>query len=273
MNNKVDTLFFEKNRKAWNQKVAIHRDSDFYNLKAFQNGVSSLNAIELDLLGMIEGKTLLHLQCHFGMDTLSLGRMGALVTGVDIADDAIRMAKELAAAESFPSHFICCNVYDVRTHIQRKFDIVFTSYGTIGWLPDLNAWAEIIADSLKPGGRFMIVEFHPVVWMLSEDFTYIKYPYSSPPSEPIIETETGTYADRNATITTTTYSWNHGLADVISALLKVGLEIDHFEEFTYSPYDCFTNVEKGLDGMWRVKGLGDKLPMVYALSATKQSKV
>jgi SAM-dependent methyltransferase len=260
---------FIVNRQAWNQKAVIHAGTDFYDLGGFKSGNSSLNAIERNLLGDVRGKTLLHLQCHFGMDTLSWGRLGAHVTGVDFSDDAIRLANELAKAENFSSRFICCNVYDTRQYIQEKFDLVFTSYGTIGWLPDLEKWAEVISESLNPGGKFLIVDFHPVVWMLSEDFSHIKYPYSSKKNEPIVETLNGTYADPNADITTTIYSWNHSLADLIGALLAAGLQMDHFDELTYSPYNCFSNTEKGEDGMWRIKGMGDKLPMLYALTAVK----
>ena len=186
----------ELNRQLWNNRVDIHLSSVFYRMEEFMAGASSLNEIELALLGDIRGKTILHLQCHFGQDTLSLSRMGASVTGVDFSDKAIAKAKELAAELGTDTEFVCCNIYDLPSHLDKKFDIVYTSYGTIGWLPDLEAWAKVIAHFLKPTGRFIFVEFHPVVWMFDNDFTHVGYAYSN--KGVIAETESGTYADREA---------------------------------------------------------------------------
>lgn len=259
----------QANRAAWNQKTSIHQQSEFYDLAGFKAGKSSLNPLELRLLGEVRGKRVLHLQCHFGMDSISLARLGASVTGVDLSDAAVALAQELAAEEQTDARFVCCNVYDTRAHVGDLFDKVFTSYGTIGWLPDLAPWARVIADSLVAGGSFLIVDFHPALWMMADDFSHIQYPYNSSPDEPIVETISGTYADRDAAITTTTYGWNHSLAKLITALLQVGLQVDAFEEHTSSPYNCFQNIEQGADGQWRVIGLGDKLPMVYALRMVK----
>ena len=140
---------FEMNRTSWNKRVAVHMKSDFYFLEEFLNGKTSLNEIELNLLGDIRGKSILHLQCHFGQDSLSLARMGAEVTGVDLSDTAIEKAKELNTQMNLNAEFVCCNVYDLKDHLDKKFDIVFTSYGTIGWLPDLNRWADVVSHFLN----------------------------------------------------------------------------------------------------------------------------
>ncbi|MFM7619546.1 MAG: class I SAM-dependent methyltransferase, partial [Bacteroidota bacterium] len=161
---------FELNRTSWNKRVAVHMKSDFYFLEEFLKGRTSLNEIELNLLGDIRGKSILHLQCHFGQDTLSLARMGAEVTGVDLSDEAIEKAKALNAQMGLNAEFICCNVYDLKNHLDKKFDLVFTSYGTIGWLPDLDRWAEVVSHFLKPSGTFLFVEFHPVMWMFDNEF-------------------------------------------------------------------------------------------------------
>ncbi|MEO6583015.1 MAG: class I SAM-dependent methyltransferase, partial [Ferruginibacter sp.] len=145
---------FNDNRLSWNKRTAVHKDSAFYNLAEFKSGAPSLNETEINALGDVQSKSLLHLQCHFGMDTMSWARLGATCTGVDLSDEAISLAKEINAELQLNCDFICCNVYDLKMHLDKKFDIVFTSYGTIGWLPDLDAWAEIVAHFLKPGGVF-----------------------------------------------------------------------------------------------------------------------
>ena len=179
--------YIKKNKTLWNKRTDYHFNSEFYDVDNFINGKSSLNDIELDLLGDIKNKTILHLQCHFGQDTLSLARLGAIVTGVDLSDNAINKAKELAVKLNSNARFICCDVYDLPEHLKEKFDIVFTSYGTIGWLPDLNKWARLIADFLKPGGTFILVEFHPFLWIFDNDFNNVEYSYFK--SEPIVELE------------------------------------------------------------------------------------
>ena len=151
---------FEKhlntNKNLWNNKVAHHVASDFYKMDDFLNGKTSLNTIELDLLGNIEGKSVLHLQCHFGQDSISLARLGAKVTAIDFSEIAIEKAKEIATQTNTNVDFICCNIYDLSNFLNKKFDVVFTSYGTIGWLPDIIKWANIVSHYLKPKGQFVI---------------------------------------------------------------------------------------------------------------------
>lgn len=255
--------YFEANRELWNQRTTVHKDSSFYDLPSFMKGKSSLTEIESGELGDVRGKKILHLQCHFGMDTLSLARMGASVTGIDLSDKAIDTARELNDQLGLDAQFICCNVYDLEAHLDEQFDIVFTTYGVIGWLPDLQPWARLISRYLKPGGFFYMAEFHPVVWMLDEDFQSIKYYYHN---RELIEIESvGTYTDPDADIKAKEYSWNHSISEVLNALLGQNLRLRFFNEFSYSPYPCFRNLVQGLDGNWRVKGLEDKIPMVYSL--------
>ncbi|PZR12218.1 MAG: SAM-dependent methyltransferase [Flavobacterium psychrophilum] len=259
--------YLEINRDSWNTRTEAHINSDFYNLDAFLKGKSSLNDIELNLLGDLTGKSALHLQCHFGQDSISLSRLGAEVVGVDLSDVAIDRARELAKQSNVSTTFICSDVYDLPNHLDRQFDIVFTSYGTIGWLPDLDQWAKVISKFLKPGGRFVFVEFHPVVWMYDSQFEKIEYRYFN--SGAIIETEKGTYADKEAELEVKTIGWNHGLGEVISSLIKNGLGISYFEEFDYSPYNNFNHSVESEPGKFRISHLADKIPMVYALSAIK----
>lgn len=273
--------YFEANKELWNQRTNIHKDSAFYDLPSFLAGNSTLKEIELKELGDINGKKILHLQCHFGMDTLSLARMGAKVVGVDLSNMAIEEAKRLNNDLGLDAEFICCNVYDLHPQIiestkvspfgrdlEGTFDIVITSYGVIGWLPDLDKWAQIIRQYLKPAGFFYMAEFHPVVWMLDEDFEKVKYYYHN---QELIEIDAqGTYTNPSVNIQGKEYSWNHSLSEVLNALINHGLKMDFFNEHPYSPYPCFRNLVQGEDGNWRVKGLEDKIPMVYSLKASNE---
>lgn len=266
---KMDYLksFASINKESWNKRTEVHFDSEFYDNKTFIEGRNSLNDIELQYLDNIKGKSVLHLQCHFGQDTISLSRMGASkAVGVDLSDIAVEKARELATTCGTNTKFICCNVYDLPNHLSEQFDIVFTSYGTIGWLPDINKWAALVNQYLKPGGQFVFAEFHPALWMMDEDFKAIKYRYFN--SDAIVDEE-GTYTDGAESITTKNVSWNHGMAEVISALLKQGLTLKDIQEFDYSPYDCFAHTVEVEKGKFRIKHLDDKLPMVYSLLMKK----
>jgi SAM-dependent methyltransferase len=223
--------YVKMNKDSWNKRVPVHVQSEFYFVEEFLNGKSSLNEIELNLLGDIRGKSILHLQCHFGQDSLSLARMGAEVTGVDLSDAAIEQAKVLNEKLQLNAEFICCDVYDLKNHLDKKFDIVFTSYGTIGWLPDLDRWAEIVSHFLRPGGKFIFAEFHPVMWMFDNEFQTVGYNYFN--SGPDIETSTGTYADPTSDIEITCAYWNHSTSEVLTSLLAQGPQLTQFQEFNW----------------------------------------
>ncbi len=282
--------YFTANKHLWNQRTAVHKDSSFYNLAGFKAGENVLTPIELNELGDVKGKKMLHLQCHFGMDSLNWARLGADVTGVDLSDEAIKEAKQLNDELGMNATFVCANVYDLHPEVAESetpllstelvevskdggvrgesFDIVFTSYGTIGWLPDLDTWAEIIAHYLKPGGIFYMADFHPVVWMFDDAFTHIQYYYEN--REVIVTENYGTYTDREADIKGKEYGWNHSSSELLNALIKQGLQIQHFNEFMYSPYSNFTNSVETSKGQWQIKGMEGKIPMVYSIRAVKQ---
>ena len=266
LNKKIN--YIKINKKSWNNKTEIHIDSDFYDNENFIKGQSSLNDIELALLGDIQGKSILHLQCHFGQDTISLQQMGAKVTGVDFSDKAIDKARELAIKTNTSTVFICCDIYELPKYLDKKFDLIFTSYGTIGWLPDLNKWAEIVTLFLKPKGKFVFVEFHPVVWMFDDDFNKIEYNYFN--TGPIVETYEGTYAKKNASIKQEYVMWNHSISEVVTSLLVNGLEINALSEYDYSPYNCFNKTVKIHPKKYRIKHLDNTIPMVYSVVATKK---
>lgn len=260
--------YLDINRKLWNAKVDSHLKSDFYFVDEFLKGRTSLNSIELALLGDIKDKKLLHLQCHFGQDSISLSRLGAKVTGVDLSDKALEAAQDLAKKCGTDTQFVLSDIYDLPNVLHERFDIVYTSYGVIGWLPDLEKWARVIAHFLNPGGKLILVEFHPVVWMYDDDFTFVKYSYFN--DEVISQISDGTYADRTAEIAEEEISWNHPTADVFTGVLQANLEIRSFQEYNWSPYPCFRHTEEFEKGKFRLAPFGNKIPLVFSLVAQKK---
>ena len=263
------TKAFETNKETWNKKVAVHAASDFYAMDQFKNGSTSLNDYELKALGDVNGKSLLHLQCHFGQDTLSWSRMGAKCTGVDLSDEGIKLAQALNDELELDARFVCCNVLDTSDHVSKLFDIVYTSYGTIGWLPDLRPWAKMIAERLKPGGLFYIVEFHPIAWM----FDYLANPpvlkYGYHQEEAVYEEYEGTYGadDGSKKMMSKEYGWNHSFSEIIQSLLDAGLSLESFQEFDASPYDIFPDLIKNADGLFESQ---EKLyPLLFELKVRK----
>lgn len=264
---KPELNYVEINKHSWNNRTDTHLNSEFYNLEGFLKGETSLNPLDLEIIGDIRGKSILHLQCHFGQDTMSLSRLGAEVTGVDLSDKAISNAKRIAKETNSDAKFICCDVYDLEQHLDEKFDIVFTSYGTITWLPDLEKWGKLISKFLKPDGKFIFIEFHPVVWMFDDNFEKIGYNYFN--VSPIIESESGTYADKSADISQSYVTWNHSMSEVISSLLDNQMQITDFREYDYSPYNVFSNMIEFEPKKFRIKHLDNKIPMVYSIVAHK----
>lgn len=262
------TNYFEVNKATWNKKVGIHAESEMYDLAAFKNGKSSLMPYELCALGNVEGKSLLHLQCHFGQDTLSWSRMGAKCVGLDLSDEGIKLAKQLNSELQLDAEFVCCNVLEASEHISETFDIVFTSYGTIGWLPDLKPWAQMISERLKVGGIFYIVEFHPIAWMFdyTEGKAELNYHYSQ--DEVIYEEYEGTYANQDSKMVSKEYGWNHGLSEVVNSLIEAGLQIDYLNEYDESPYDVFPNLKNTESGMYKLDN--QLYPLIFEIKATKK---
>jgi 2-polyprenyl-3-methyl-5-hydroxy-6-metoxy-1,4-benzoquinol methylase len=261
------TDYYKVNRELWDKKTPVHKDSEFYDLEGFKRGNSSLNPIELSELKELQGKKVLHLQCHFGMDTLSLARLGADVTGVDFSSAAIDLARSLNQELDLNAKFICCNVFDLKDHLQEKFDIVYTSYGVIGWLESLGKWGELINYYLKPGGFFLMVEFHPVLWMFDEELKQQKYSYFN---KEVIETvSSGTYADKDADIHMKEYGWNHPFTEVFNSLLTQRLALTAFEEYDYTYWELFPGMIKSEDGFYRIKGKEEMFPLMYKVKFVK----
>ena len=259
--------YFDINKATWNDKVKVHAKSGMYDMEAFKTGKSSLMPYELEALGDVFGKSLLHLQCHFGQDTLSWSRMGAKCTGIDLSDEGIKLAQNLNDELKLDAEFICCNVLDTSKYVKDTFDIIFTSYGVIGWLPDLKPWGKMIAERLKKGGTFFMAEFHPIVWMFDylDDKPIMKYGYMQ--DEVIYEEYEGTYADKTSKMLSKEYGWNHGLSEVVNSLIEAGLHIEYLKEFDESPYDVLPNLVKTDSEMFTTE---DKLyPLIFTLKASK----
>lgn len=259
--------YFEVNKATWNKKVKVHAKSDMYNLEAFKKGKTSLHYYELDALGDVRGKSLLHLQCHFGQDTLSWSRLGAICTGLDLSDEGIRLAKSLTKQLNLEAKFVCCNVLDTAKYIKETFDVVFTSYGVIGWLPNLKPWGKMIAEKLNKGGTFFIAEFHPIIWMFDylDEKPIMKYGYMQ--NDVIYEEYMGTYANESSNMISKEYGWNHGLGEVVSALTEAGLHIEYLKEHDESPYNILPDLIKTASGMYVTKNR--LYPLIFTLKATK----
>ena len=266
--------YTKANLDWWNEAATVHSQGEGYDLASFKAGKIRLHPLELEEVGDVEGKKLLHLQCHFGMDTLSWARLGAQVTGIDFSDKAIAIAQNLSQELNLDATFIHTELYKLPDVLDAagEFDIVFTSYGAIGWLPDLQPWGHIIGHYLKPGGFFYIAEGHPFMWTFDEKSVDLKprYPYFS--KEPIKDEEEGTYAEKNAKLEhTTTYGWNHTFSEIFNSLISAGLTIDFLHEHPFCAWECFTDMEEGADRFLRFKDPAkrDLIPLMFSLMATK----
>lgn len=255
------------NKKWWNDVTPVHAVSKLYDLKSFKKGKTSLQSIELSELPNVKGKKLLHLLCHFGMDTLSWARKGAVVTGVDLSDDSINLAKKLSKEEKIPATFICSDIYDLPNKLDKKFDFVFASYGVLCWLSDIKKFAKVVSQFLKKGGVFYIVEVHPFTGILSHDFKLF-YKYFE--KGPFVDDSSGTYTDWNAQVKGKTYEWFHTMGDVVSSLVEAGLKIEFVHEFPYTMYDQFPGfMSKNQKGQYVLKNKKIQIPLLFSLKATK----
>jgi SAM-dependent methyltransferase len=255
------------NRDLWDAWTDLHVESAFYDVASFRAGASSLKSIELDAVGDVRGAQLLHLQCHFGLDTLSWARRGAHVTGVDFSPRAISLAMSLAAELGIDASFVCSSVLELPAEWSDRFDVVFTSYGVLPWLSDLDAWARNIARVLRPDGAFHLIEFHPLATMLDDDGRTLRHPYFRS-TEPIRYELQGSYAEPVAEQRHAAYEWSFSLADVHSALTGAGLVIRDFREYPFSPFGCWPYLEQRAPDHWTVRDSAVDLPLTFSMRAT-----
>ena len=264
--------YFRANLQLWNQLVPVHAASSFYDLEGFKAGRSALHDLELEELGSVTGKSMLHLQCHFGLDTLSWARLGAKVTGVDFSPNAIELARALSQELGLDATFIQSNVYSLPSVLDQKFDIVFASYGILVWLPDMVRWAQTVARYLRPGGIFYLADGHPITSVLEVDpvqgigLEGSSYFGSDTPHR---YEEEGSYADRSAPVAATTYEWTHSLGEVVSALTSTGLTLNWLHEHPVCAWQRYPSMTQGPDGWWRLPPPYDVLPLTFSLMATR----
>ena len=266
--------YTEANRRHWDEVVPIHVGSALYDVASFTAGESKLKPVELQELGQVRGKTLLHLQCHFGLDTLSWAREGAIVTGIDFSEPALEAARALAAETSIDARFILSDVYSLPDKLDEQFDIVFTSYGALCWLPDIGRWAQVAAHFVRPGGTFYVVEFHPIVGIFDDDAgvtdLQVRFPYF-PTGEPLRWEGLGTYTDRTARLEhDVTYEWPHPTSEVLTALIDAGLRIEFLHEFPLTSYPQMPSLMEPVDErQYRLKQHDGCVPLLYSIKATK----
>lgn len=257
------------NRRLWDRWTEVHADSDFYDVEAFLAGACTLQEIELAEVGDVGGRDLLHLQCHFGLDTLSWSRRGARATGVDFSPRAIERARRLAAETGLDARFLCRDVYDLPAELAGAFDVVFASYGVLWWLPDLPRWAAAAARCLRPGGFLYLAEFHPLTCCLDDDGA-LAWDLYFRGSGPVVDEAPPSYADPDARPARgeRAAGWPYPLGEVVSALLAAGLRLDAMTELDWSPVGCFPFLEESSPGRWTVRGTDARLPLVVTLRAT-----
>jgi SAM-dependent methyltransferase len=268
---------FDANESLWDAWTAIHAGGSFYDLDAFRQGGVRLRPHEIEMVGDVAGRSLLHLQCHFGIDTLSWARLGARATGADLSSAAIDLARSLADELGYPeTRFIRSNLYELPDHLDDRFDIVYTSRGVLGWLPDIRAWARVVAYFMAPGGIFFISEGHPVMNAFENDGVApgelrLAYPYWEHP-EPLRFDVKGSYADPDAeVIGQVEHSWDHGLAEIVTALIEAGLRIERLVEHPFLDWKVDWLVEDpSTPGQWRLPpSIPGELPLMFSLLASK----
>ncbi len=264
--------FVEKNKALWDVWTDIHEKSDFYDVEGFLAGRSRLKPIERKELPDVSGKSLLHLQCHFGLDTLSWAREGAIVTGVDFSEHAIALATKLAVRAQLDARFICCDINSLPEVLSDQFDIVFTSYGVLNWIPDIDRWAQVAADRVLPGGTFYIAEFHPFASMFDNEGDVNEWRMTEPYFHNSIPKEyknADSYADPSIDINLSEFEWSHPIGTIVSALISAGLVIEFVHEFPHTTYAQFPFLKKHGEWEYRAPEHMAQIPMLYSIRARK----
>ena len=260
--------FREQNRKLWDEITPIHYEHPDYKVTEFLDGKSTLYDLLISELGDIKGKEILHMMCHFGLDTLSLARLDADVTGVDFSETSIKYARRLTELSNLKAKFVESDIYDIHDQCDDLFDIVFSSIGILCWLPDLNLWAKNIETFLKPGGFFYFAEDHPIALTFSEELeegdTYFHK------DEPSVYSGNIDYCDPDYKCTNKSYEWAWTVGDVVSALCNAGLKIEYLHEFPYGLYKRFKNMENR-NGKWWIPGKENIVPLTFTLKAVKSN--
>ncbi len=261
------------NRRSWDERVPIHAASRFYDVERWIEERPGPRPREVEAIGDVAGLELVHLQCHFGLDTLAWADAGARVTGVDFSPAAIRTAEELAVRTGLAdrSTFVCAEVYDAtRVLAPRTFDVVYVSLGALCWLPSVGRWADQVAALARPGGRLYLHDSHPVAWSLADDAPTLEHSYFEEP-EPYVDDSGTTYTDADVDLSSTrTYEWNHGVGEVVGALIDRGMRIDRLTEHDWTVHQRFPWLVERAPHQWAAPPGRPRLPLTFTVVATKQ---
>lgn len=264
--------YLDVNRANWDDRVEIHAEynQDFYDIDGFLNGRSTLKEIETGEIGDVQGKSLIHLMCHFGLDTLSWARRGARVTGVDFSQKAVSFAEDLAQKAGIDARFICADVHSAPEKAGRTFDIVFASYGVLCWLPDMDRYMEVVSRLLNPGGLFLLVDGHPFFEVFEyENDLQIRYPYFHAAEPEACDLETS-YVNKDRKLKHgKAFEWTHDVADIVNAVLNNGMELLSLKEYPFSFYQKHPNMVRDHEGRWVLEGV--TIPMTFSVKARKRS--
>jgi SAM-dependent methyltransferase len=268
----------EINGAYWDDRVPAHVASPDYGVAHFADDPAFLSDVvrfDLPRLGDISGLDVVHLQCHIGTDTVSLGRLGASVTGLDLSEAGLVEARKLAVAAGLDATFVQSELYDAATTLgEGRFDLVYTGIGALCWLPDIDRWAGVVSSLLRPGGRLHLREGHPVLWSLADaradGLLVLDLPYFEQ-QEPVVWDEGGTYVQTESTFTQNiTHEWNHGLGEIVTALLGHGMQVIRLEEHDSIPWEAFPGQMKEIGGgEWRIAERPERLAHSYTLQARK----
>ena len=270
----------EVNRANWDDRVAAHVASPDYAVRRFVSDpafISEVVRFDLPRLGDIAGLRGAHLQCHIGTDTVSLARLGATMTGLDFSAPAVAAARELASQTGANATFVQADLYAAPEVLGRGgFDLVYTGVGALCWLPDIRRWADVVGALLRPGGRLFVREGHPMLWSLDDerddDLLVVRYPYFEQ-AEPLVFDLAGTYVETDAIFEhNVTHEWNHGLGEIITALLDAGLAITGFTEHDSVHWNALPGAMEQIGGgQWRLADNPARLPHSYTMQAVKRS--
>ncbi len=269
------------NREHWDEATRLHTTSNCYGIEEFKAGCCRLHRVEVEEVGDVRDRRLLHLQCHFGIDTLSWARRGARVTGVDFSPEAIKQARALAVNTQIEAEFVCSDLYSLPAQRQPtgKFDIVFTSYGVLNWLPDLTPWGELIAQYLAPSGFFYIVEAHPTARMfaMQDDMptgqsVHPRFPYFHDPAG-IRQPPGVDYADPSRRHAVGTHEWQHSMADIVNAITGAGLVVEWIHEYPFCAWPIVAGCEvverfSNSHGYYARAASEVQLPLLFSLRAS-----
>lgn len=264
----------DDNRSAWDERAIIHlRDtSGFYGVDRFRAGQDTLLPIVDKEIGNVRGKRLVHLQCHIGVDVLCLARRGAVASGLDFSSESIAGARSLSTEIGVPANFVCGNVYDAAILLNEKFDIVYVSWGSLNWLPEVWRWGEVVAALLSPGGYLYLVEQHPSVSTLKEidGGLHPYYSWRTSPDHPVLTEATTTYSgDQTKLAHRYQHEWEHPLSDIIGALMAAGLRLDYFNEHELLPWQRFSMMISAGPGLFRMPDWHARMPLSFSLRASK----